>query len=81
MTRSRRWLCAAASLATAFASNARAASIAATSVSEASAEAAGPAEAGPAPSAPPLIPALRPEEQLLLQVRTDQWILDEAFTG
>jgi hypothetical protein len=28
-----------------------------------------------------LVPTLRPEEQLLLQVRTDKWILDQAFAG
>jgi hypothetical protein len=89
MIQARRWLCAAASLAVALASSVRAessatgasASASAGAATEASAEAGGRAGPGAAPSAVPLVPVLRPEEQLLLQVRTDKWILDEAFTG
>ena len=77
MTRRRRWLCAAASLAAAFAGSAQGG----TSASGDTSDSAAPAEPGAAPSAPPLVPVLRPEEQLLLQVRTDKWVLDEAFTG
>ena len=29
----------------------------------------------------PRVLVLRPQEELLLQVRTDKWILDEAFSG
>jgi hypothetical protein len=50
----------------------------------AGADAADGLEAAPqtsAPSAPPAIPVFRPEEELLLQVRTDKWILDQAFSG
>jgi hypothetical protein len=32
-------------------------------------------------SAVPEVPVLRPQEELLLQVRTDKWILDQAFSG
>lgn len=83
MIRSGRWLGAAASLAVLMASSARGES----SGADGSANAAGgladaiPAPQAAAPSAAPLVPLLRPEEQLLLQVRTDKWILDEAFTG
>jgi hypothetical protein len=78
MTQPRRWLCAAASLAIALASSARGAAEAA---AEGTAEAAAPLSPGAAPSAAPIVPVFRPEEQLLLQVRTDKWILDQAFTG
>jgi len=89
MTRTGRWLCAAASLALAPAGTARAESSGADGTATAldgSANASGGStEAnlmpGAAPSAAPLVPVFRPEEQLLLQVRTDKWILDEAFTG
>jgi len=32
-------------------------------------------------SAPPVVPTLNPNDELLLQVRTDKWILDDAFSG
>lgn len=77
MTQKGRWLLAAASVGSALACNARA------EASEVADFASEPAPALPlaAPSAPPLIPAFRPEEELILQVRTDKWILDQAFSG
>lgn len=32
-------------------------------------------------SAPPVVPTLKPEEEMLLEVRTDKWILDDSFSG
>jgi len=89
MTRRRRWLCAAASLAVALASSARgetsgadgSANAGASASADSSAGGAGPEASVAGPSAAPLVPLFRPEEQLLLQVRTDKWILDDAFTG
>ena len=76
-----RWLSAAASLAVLIAGSARGETSGVGTSVESSAQTADPAASGPAPSAAPLVPVFRPEEQLLLQVRTDKWILDEAFTG
>lgn len=47
----------------------------------AGASAAPDAAGGADRSAPPLVPTLKPEEEMLLQVRTDQWILDDSFSG
>jgi hypothetical protein len=77
MTERRRWLWAAASIAVLLASIAHGE----TSATGETGDPTTPTEPASAPSAAPLVPALRPEEQLLLQVRTDRWILDEAFTG
>lgn len=78
MIRKGRWLAAAASLSVALAGHARGeAAAAGGALSDAS-------ESGPsqdAPSAPPIIPVFKPEEELILQVRTDKWILDQAFSG
>lgn len=81
MTQAGRWLCAAASLAIALASSARADLSGGGTAAGGAAEASGPPAPGAAPSAAPVVPVFRPEEQLLLQVRTDKWILDQAFTG
>ena len=72
-----RWLFAAASLCTALASSARGESLDA----EVSDENSATAPSASAPSAPPLVPIFRPEEELILEVRTDKWILDPAFIG
>lgn len=82
MTYEGRWLAAAASLAVVLASAARGEGTdAAMSAEAVSSGAADEAPGASAPSAAPLVPVFRPEEQLLLQVRTDKWILDEAFSG
>lgn len=78
MTNRGRWLCAAASIAAGLASSANGETFAA---GELIGSASAPAGPDAAPSAAPLMPILRPEEQLLLEVRTDKWILDDAFTG
>jgi hypothetical protein len=82
-----RWLAAAASLAIALAGNARGEATSALISTEAAAStdadssgADSPASAYP-PSVVPLVPAFTDNEQLLLQVRTDKWILDQAFIG
>lgn len=73
MTRGRgRWLFATASAAIA---------LGATPAWGAAADSSPVGQAGAGRSAAPEIPVLRPEEELLLEVRTDLWILDRAFGG
>ena len=83
MNQKRRWLAAAASVGIALASSVggeASATIVAASAAGSSGSNSVPSPL-PAPSAAPLLPAFKSEEELLLQVRTDKWILDEAFSG
>ena len=78
-----RWLVATASAAVAL-SHSAAWGEAAEGATTGAAANAGPGDgtaAKSAPSAAPAVPVLRPQDELLLQVRTDKWILDEAFSG
>lgn len=77
MIRVGRWLSAAASLACVLGIAAR--GEASTAVNSIEKEVAVAPTA--APSAAPVIPVFRPQEELILQVRTDKWILDQAFPG
>lgn len=75
-----RWLSAAASAAVAL-SHAAARGEAADSILATPGSPAPGTAADSSRSAPPVVPVLRPEEELLLEVRTDKWILDQAFSG